>query len=313
MFFDLVLGLKNLFLKIKYRDTCCDIILSMIIKQIGVIPTPDHETRDLISKQGYNTLQKALLMRLQEIAPNLTTYQAGSVAPAQIISDGKYVLEDDREIRKIQAVLSDFMVGSVKDNLGIRDRQRITWDDTSRLLKFLRTKGYQERNIVADFKARISPDPDKIRENLGTLSQPPEQMSHGIVTSLILKKLTDSDFVPETNRLAVSGGDSSYMQVGRNIKEAFADLIVGDKTFSPELIKNIAEQEKISKDGGILHQDTKADGGREHIALVLERFLDLQAALQDHFKENEPAVAKITAAITNEYLDNVRKALNVTT
>jgi hypothetical protein len=64
MFFDLVLGLKNLFLKIKYRDTYCDIILSIIIKQIGVIPTPDHETRDLISKQGYNTLQKALLMRL---------------------------------------------------------------------------------------------------------------------------------------------------------------------------------------------------------------------------------------------------------
>jgi hypothetical protein len=312
MFFDLVLGLKNLFLKIKYRDTYCDIILSMIISGMST-PPPDRKISDLKSTQDDDTLQKALLVQLQKIAPNLTIYQAGPVAPAQIISDGKYVLEDNREIRKFQADLNDFMAGSVKDNLGIRDRQRITWDDTSRLLKFLEKKGYQERNIEADFKARILPDPNKIRENLGTLSQPPEQMSHGIVTSLILKKLTDSGFVPETNRLAVQGGDSSYMQVGRNIKEAFADLIVGDKTFSPELIENIAEQEKISKDGGILHQDTRADGGPEHIALVLERFLDLQAALQDHFKKNEPAVAKITAAITNEYLDNVRKALNVTT
>ncbi len=86
------------------------------------------------------------------------------------------------------------MAGSVNDNLGIRDRQRITWDDTSRLLKFLEIKGYQERSIKADFQARILPDPNKIRENLGTLSQPPEQMSLDIATSLILKKLTDSDF-----------------------------------------------------------------------------------------------------------------------
>ena len=288
----------------------------MIIKQIGVIPTPDHETRDLISKQGYNTLQKALLMRLREIAPNLTTYQAGSVAAAQIISNGEYVLKHAGEIKKFQAVLSDFMVGSVKDNLGIRDRQRITWDDTSRLLKFLEKKGYQERNIEADFKARILPDPNKIRENLGTLSQPPEQMSHGIVTSLILKKLTDSGFVPETNRLAVQGGDSSYMQVWRNIKEAFADLIVGDKTFSSELINSIAEEEKSGSAG---HNDSdvfeaagiNADGGPEHIDFILERLLDLQSCLRAEFKKDKPAFTKIEAAITNEQLSNVKKALNV--
>lgn len=40
MFFDLVLGLKKLFLKIKYRDTYCDIILSMVVNKIGVTPPP---------------------------------------------------------------------------------------------------------------------------------------------------------------------------------------------------------------------------------------------------------------------------------
>lgn len=102
MFFDLVLGLKNLFLKIKYRDTYCDIILSMIVNRMST-PHSDRNISDLKSTQGYDTLQEQLLMRLQEIAPNLTTYQAGSVGAAQIISNGEYVLKDDREIKKFQA------------------------------------------------------------------------------------------------------------------------------------------------------------------------------------------------------------------
>ncbi len=60
-----------------------------------------------------------------------------------------------------------------------------------------------------------------------------------------------------------------------------------------------------------MHQDTKADGWREHIALVLERFLDLQLALQDHFEGNVPALNKIEAAMTGQQFEHVAKTLGV--
>jgi hypothetical protein len=177
MFFDLVLGLKNLFLKIKYRDTYCDIILSMAVNQIVVPPPPDHETRDLISTQGYNTLQKRLLIELQWIAPNLTTYQSGSVAPAQIISNGKYVLEHGREIKKLKADLNYFIQDIDPENPEkprITSLDYISADTVTELLEFLKKKGYQERNIAADLGARIKGGSCETRNDLLRLSKPVE-------------------------------------------------------------------------------------------------------------------------------------------
>ena len=48
----------------------------------------------------------------------------------------------------------------------------ISADTVKELLKDLKKKGYQERNIPAEFKARILPNPSEIRENLSRLSQP---------------------------------------------------------------------------------------------------------------------------------------------
>ena len=170
MFFDLVLGLKNLFLKIKYRDTYCDIILSMIVSKIGVTPPPDHETPDLISKQGYNALQKALLMRLQEIAPNLTTYRAGPVAAAQIISNGKYVLEDARQIKKFQTDLNNCIKGPVPEQTRITSRDDISADTVEKLREYLKHKGYEQINIQANLGKERS-DSAATRETVSSLSK----------------------------------------------------------------------------------------------------------------------------------------------
>jgi hypothetical protein len=138
-------------------------------------PPPDHETRDLISTQGYNGLQKRLLLELQWIAPNLTTYQAGSVAPAQIISNGKYVLEDDREIRKFQADLNYFIQDIDPENPEkprITSLDDISADTVKELRKYLENKGYQQINIQADLKARDLNDSPATRETVSSLSKP---------------------------------------------------------------------------------------------------------------------------------------------
>jgi hypothetical protein len=171
MFFDLVLGLKNLFLKIEYRDTYCDIILSMFISGMSTPPPPDREISDLKSTQGYNGWQKNLLIQLQKIAPNLTTYQSGPKAPAQIISNGKYVLKDAGEIRKFQADLNCFIQRS---NHRTGEANDINEQVVTELLEFLKKKGYQERNIAADLGARIKGGSCETRNDLLCLSQPVE-------------------------------------------------------------------------------------------------------------------------------------------
>jgi hypothetical protein len=103
---------------------------------------------------------------------------------------------------------------------------------------------------------------------------------------------------------------------GLTLRRTFAGLIGGKETFSSELINSIAEEEKSGSAG---HNDSdvfeaagiNADGGPEHIDFILERLLDLQSCLRAEFKEDKPAFTKIEAAITNEQLGNVKKALNV--
>ena len=330
MFFDLVLGLKNLFLKIKYRDTYCDIILSMVIDGIN-IPL-DRNISDLKSTQGYNALQKALLIPLQEIAPNLTTYQAGPVAAAQIISNGKYVLEDPREIKKFQTDLNRFMAGSVNDNLGIRDLQRITWDDISRLLEFLKNKGYEERNIKAglgkkrsDREAVSSPSRASLKGlSEPTLSEPTRDLS-ALLSALLLAKLKEPKidilrYSPDqdTNPLFTWGHTQGTFMPGLILRNAFAKLLTGEETFSPELINSIAKEEKLASQGGngddvFKLAGIEADGGPEHIEFVLDRLLDLKRCLRSQFHGAEYAETKIGSAIPNEQLGNVKEALNVTT
>jgi hypothetical protein len=101
---------------------------------------------------------------------------------------------------------------------------------------------------------------------------------------------------------------------GHLLREAFIKLLTGMETLSPKLIRSIAVEEKQYKyDAFILKAaGIKLDGGPEHLAFILERLSDLQACLREQFKD-QPAVAKITAAITNEQLDKVRTALKVTT
>lgn len=133
-------------------------------------PPPDRNISDLKSTQGYNALQKALLMRLQEIAPNLTTYQAGSVAAAQIISDGNYVLENDREIKKFQADLGYFIKGTDPKKTRITSLDDISADTVEELLIFLEKKGYKQRNIQADLEKKRS-DSAGTRQAVANLSE----------------------------------------------------------------------------------------------------------------------------------------------
>ena len=119
-------------------------------------------------------MQKELSIRLQGIAPNLTTYQAGSVGAAQIISNGEYVLKDDREIRKFQADLNYFIKGADPEKPRITSLDDISADTVEELLKFLTNKGYQERNIAADLGARIKGGSCETRNDLLRLSKPVE-------------------------------------------------------------------------------------------------------------------------------------------
>ena len=119
-------------------------------------------------------MQKELLIPLQDIAPDLASYQAGSIAAAQIISNGKYVLTEKyaREIKKFQTVLSDFIQGTDPEKPRIASLDDISADTVQELLIYLKEKGYQQRNIQAEFGARILHNPSEIRENLSNLSTP---------------------------------------------------------------------------------------------------------------------------------------------
>ncbi|MEB3315826.1 MAG: hypothetical protein VKK32_06405 [Candidatus Melainabacteria bacterium] len=117
-------------------------------------------------------MQKALLVQLQEIAPNLTTYQAGSVAAAQIISDGNYVLKDAREIKKFQADLNYFIEGTDPKKTRITSLDDISADMVKELRKYLENKGYQQINIQADLKARDLNDSPATRQAVANLSRP---------------------------------------------------------------------------------------------------------------------------------------------
>ena len=48
----------------------------------------------------------------------------------------------------------------------------ISADTVQELLIYLKEKGYQQRNIQAEFGARILHNPSEIRENLSNLSTP---------------------------------------------------------------------------------------------------------------------------------------------
>jgi hypothetical protein len=111
------------------------------------------------------------LIRLQQIAPNLTTYQAGPVAPAQIISNGDYVLKDAGEIRKFQADLNYFIKGADPKKPRITSLDDISADTVKELLKFLTNKGYQTRNIQPALQERTSDSPAN-RDDLSNLSRP---------------------------------------------------------------------------------------------------------------------------------------------
>lgn len=111
------------------------------------------------------------MIRLQGIAPNLTTYQSGAIAPAQIISNGDYVLKDAGEIRKFQADLNYFIKGADPEKPRITSLDDISADTVEELLKFLTNKGYQTRNIQAALQERII-DSAASREDVSNLSRP---------------------------------------------------------------------------------------------------------------------------------------------
>jgi hypothetical protein len=113
-------------------------------------------------------LQTRFLSELGKIAPNLTTYQSGAIAPAQIISNGDYVLKDAGEIRKFQADLNYFIQGS---NHRIGEANDINEQVVTELLEFLTNKGYQTRNIQAALQERII-DSAANRETVSNLSRP---------------------------------------------------------------------------------------------------------------------------------------------
>jgi hypothetical protein len=281
-------------------------------------PPQDHETRDLISKQGYSALQRALLIPLQEIAYDLTSYQAGSVAAAQIISNGKYVLEDPRQIKKFQADLDYFMAASDNDNLGIRDLQRITWDDISRLLKFLKTKAYEERNIKAGLGKKRS-DREAVsslsRASLKDLSEPTRDLSALLLAKLKNPKIAilRREYWPghDRNPLFTWGHTQGTFIPGLILRNAYAKLLTGEETFSPELINSIAKEEKLESQRGngddvFELAGIKADGGPEHIEFVLDRLIDLTRCLRSQFHGDEYAETKIDSAIENIYEVRVR-------
>ena len=115
-------------------------------------------------------MQKALLMRLQEIAPNLTTYRAGPVAPAQIISNGKYVLEDARQIKKFQTDLNYFIKGTDPEKTRITSLDDISADTVEKLREYLKHKGYEQINIQANLGKERS-DSAATRETVSSLSK----------------------------------------------------------------------------------------------------------------------------------------------
>ncbi|MFM7855708.1 MAG: hypothetical protein ACKO96_28235, partial [Flammeovirgaceae bacterium] len=115
-----------------------------------------------------------------------------------------------------------------------------------------------ERGIEPDPQARIRSGPNG-RENLEALSEPTEPMSgddniNTIIITSIEAKLGDREFIPEAKW---------------GTKKAFARLIRGIETFSPELIRGIAELESTSEEK------------------IIGQFLRLQYALKKHVEGDE--------------------------
>jgi hypothetical protein len=109
---------------------------------------------------------------------------------------------------------------------------------------------------------------------------------------------------------------SSYIP-GLPVRKAFAELLTGKKTFSPELINSIAEEEKLANKRGddsdvFKRTGIKADGGPEHIELVFDRLLQLQSCLEYTDGGNRSVRDKIDAAITDEQRDKVEVRIDGT-
>ena len=258
------------------------------------------------------------MKKLLSLTPNLTTYQSGPKAPSQIIADGKYVLKDSSERKKFEADLRFFITSL--DSQG-RSRLMSTKDITPDLVKFLEVKGYQQRNIENDFKARIiTPDPDGTRRDLQALSNSTDDFN----LEQLLAKLND----PQIDRFSCEQWSdqknnplfeldiinkepvSSYI-AGLTVRRAFAELLTGKKTFSPELINSIAEEEKfanqLGNDDDVFRRTRiKPDGGPEHIQLVFDRLLQLQSCLEYTDGGNRSVRNKIEAAIPFEQSEDVR-------
>lgn len=239
----------------------------------GLLPA---QPRVVLEKSEISQAEKFLLKRLLSLTPDLTTYQSGPKAPAQIISNGKYVLKDAGEIRKFQADLQSFI--KTPDSQG-RSRLMSTEDITPDLIKFLKSKGYKESNIKADFQARISStDNDSRSQGVNLNKVDPEA---NIVNS-IKGKLFDKGFLPD---------------VEKTVKDAFMALLDGSQEYSLAFINNVAESEKNSK--------PELDGSSAHKYKVVERLDKIEHALMKVFNEENNIAArdKVAALIPRqEYL-----------
>ena len=268
-----------------------------------------------------------VLKQLGEAARDLATYQSGIKASTPIFKDGVYVLQDPYEVMKFKT-----------------DLRTADYSDTKSLLAVLGSKGY--KNIPKDDVPVAVASREDLQALSGSKTLDPLSRAlneHGnyfrgderpdlVLVPLVAKLRTFETHhfpVPEWLNIRESlikwkmtdeAPVNSYKgyEPGRTVRQAFADLLTNKATFSVELINSIAKGEQSGKLGGNdsdVFEGTgiKADGRSEHLAFILERLLDLQACLLEQFKEDQPAVAKITAAIPAEQLVNTRKALGVTT